>query len=191
MTKAEQRQKAKALLSNVLSSDFDSWNISLSKNLNTFLRVENLLDKVIGGFAPIFHEPIWNLELEKEKEQEAALAFPCFDGPSGKMLFKISSFADLKKNLDFGAEILGPALKAELAVPEILLIPGLSFTLQGERLGRGKGFYDRYLENYRGIKVGLCFECQLSESLATEAHDQKMNFIITERNIYRIRSQTP
>lgn len=181
MNKLELRKKAKALLSKISSSDFDKWNNSLSEHFINFLRNENSENKVIGGFAPILHEPVWSLELTSK----ARMAFPSFDE---QMLFKFASFEDLEKRTDFGVEILGPEEKAEEVVPDILLVPGLSFSLKGERLGRGKGFYDRYLERFKGIKVGICYECQICKELPTEAHDQKVNFIITEKNIYRIRS---
>lgn len=181
MNKLELRKKAKALLSKISSSDFDKWNNSLSKHFINFLRNENSENKIIGGFAPILHEPVWSLDLTSKSRT----AFPSFDR---QMLFRFASFEELEKRTDFGVEILGPKEKAEEVVPDVLLVPGLGFSLKGERLGRGKGFYDRYLESFKGIKVGICYECQISTELPTEAHDQKVNFIITEKNIYRIRS---
>lgn len=62
-----------------------------------------------------------------------------------------------------------------------VIVPGLGFSAFGERLGRGKGFYDRYLTLYRGLKIGVCFDCQWVEGpLPTESWDIKMNYIITE-----------
>lgn len=62
-----------------------------------------------------------------------------------------------------------------------LLIPGLAFNKNGNRLGKGKGFYDKTLETYQGLKVGVCFDFQITEHpLPIEAHDVKMDFIITE-----------
>jgi 5-formyltetrahydrofolate cyclo-ligase len=104
------------------------------------------------------------------------------------MFFKISSIEDLEVNADFGVDILGPKESAEKILPKMILVPGLGFSQNGERLGRGKGFYDRYLECFNGVKIGLCFECQMNLQVPVETHDQKMNFIITEKNIYRIRS---
>ena len=64
---------------------------------------------------------------------------------------------------------------------QLMLIPGIGFSSSGDRLGRGKGFYDRYLQNFKGLKVGVCFDCQLSEaSLPTDGWDIKMDYIITE-----------
>jgi 5-formyltetrahydrofolate cyclo-ligase len=65
-----------------------------------------------------------------------------------------------------------------------LLIPGLSFNKNGNRLGKGKGFYDKTLEHFKGIKVGVCFDFQISErTLPMDAHDVKVDFLISESGI--------
>lgn len=62
-----------------------------------------------------------------------------------------------------------------------LLVPGLVFNKNGSRLGKGKGFYDKTLSGYQGIKVGVCFGFQVSATpLPTEAHDVTMDFLVTE-----------
>jgi 5-formyltetrahydrofolate cyclo-ligase len=173
--KTELRKKLKGILSNISDSDFDNWSHSLSENLNKFLNSK----LIIGGFAPISKEPVWYTELPGDFK----FAFPSYEE---RMLFRISTFLELEKRSDFGVEILSPKKVATEVVPDILLIPGLAFSLKGERLGRGKGFYDRYLKDFSGTKVGLCFECQLEDLIPTETHDQKMNLIITEKNIYQM-----
>jgi 5-formyltetrahydrofolate cyclo-ligase len=65
-----------------------------------------------------------------------------------------------------------------------LLIPGLSFNKDGSRLGKGKGFYDKALAQYQGIKVGVCFDFQISEKkIPTEQHDVRMDFLLTESGL--------
>lgn len=62
-----------------------------------------------------------------------------------------------------------------------LFIPALAFDRDGNRLGRGKGFYDQTLENFRGLRVGIGFSWQIShETIPHEAHDVRMNWLITE-----------
>jgi 5,10-methenyltetrahydrofolate synthetase len=59
------------------------------------------------------------------------------------------------------------------------LVPGLAFDIKGNRLGQGHGFYDRVLENWNGIKVGIALSHQIFPEIAAEGHDQKMDYVVT------------
>ncbi len=63
---------------------------------------------------------------------------------------------------------------------DLMLMPGLSFTRSGERLGQGGGYYDRYLAVHPINAIGLCRRAMLSESLPTEAHDRRAAFVVTD-----------
>lgn len=61
------------------------------------------------------------------------------------------------------------------------LIPGLAFDRKGQRLGRGKGYYDRSLQASSGTRVGVCYQVQLVDQLeVAEAHDLAMDYVLTE-----------
>lgn len=64
----------------------------------------------------------------------------------------------------------------------IILVPGLAFTTNGNRLGRGGGYYDRYLETWgaRLYKIGVCLQIQLLPALPTEPNDQKVDIVVTD-----------
>jgi len=62
---------------------------------------------------------------------------------------------------------------------ELVLVPGVAFDLKGRRLGRGRGFFDRLLVEVRGLKCGIAFELQMANEIPTEAHDIRMDFILT------------
>jgi 5-formyltetrahydrofolate cyclo-ligase len=66
-----------------------------------------------------------------------------------------------------------------------IIVPGLAFTKSGQRLGRGGGYYDRYLAALPPTthKIGVCFALQIVDSLPIEAHDQKMDVVITENGL--------
>jgi 5-formyltetrahydrofolate cyclo-ligase len=64
-------------------------------------------------------------------------------------------------------------------------IPGLAFDASGDRLGRGAGFYDRFLADFRGFSVGIGFEHQLVERVPIEAHDVRVNVIATPSRYVR------
>jgi 5-formyltetrahydrofolate cyclo-ligase len=69
---------------------------------------------------------------------------------------------------------------------DLALIPALAFDKTGNRLGRGKGFYDRLLASsaFRALKIGIATERFLLPEIPTEPHDITMDLVITESGIY-------
>ncbi|MGL4519678.1 MAG: 5-formyltetrahydrofolate cyclo-ligase [Phocaeicola sp.] len=63
----------------------------------------------------------------------------------------------------------------------LAIIPGVAFDKKGNRLGRGKGFYDRLLQELNCHTVGVCFDFQVVEELPIEPFDKPMNEVWTER----------
>jgi len=66
---------------------------------------------------------------------------------------------------------------------DILLIPGIGFDKLYHRLGRGEGYFDRFLATVEGFKIGLCFSIQIEEKLPTTKNDIKMDMVITDSEI--------
>ena len=62
---------------------------------------------------------------------------------------------------------------------DLILVPGVAFDLRGNRLGRGRGFYDRLLAETRGVKCGIAFDEQITGEVPTGEHDLQMDFILT------------
>lgn len=62
---------------------------------------------------------------------------------------------------------------------DLAIIPGMAFDEAGNRLGRGKGYYDRLLPHLQCPLVGICFPFQLLDSIPTEPHDRKVDIVIT------------
>lgn len=65
----------------------------------------------------------------------------------------------------------------------VWLVPGMAFTRTGERLGRGKGYYDRLLNGTRATKVGVLTDSQILAHIPVQAHDAKMDYLLTETGI--------
>ena len=65
---------------------------------------------------------------------------------------------------------------------DLVLVPGLAFTRDGGRLGRGRGFFDRFLAHRtpRAAKIGVCFNFQILPSLPLEAHDVKVSLVVSD-----------
>lgn len=73
------------------------------------------------------------------------------------------------------------ATLADASQAEVIFVPGLAFTRDGHRLGRGRGFYDRTLATLPRtvLRVGLCFAPQIFDSLPVEDHDQKVDLVLS------------
>ena len=67
---------------------------------------------------------------------------------------------------------------------ELIIVPGVCFDREKNRMGFGKGYYDRYLLNTNLKTIGLCFSEQLVEILPVDKYDVKMQQIITEKEVY-------
>lgn len=81
-----------------------------------------------------------------------------------------------------------PLDDAPLLQPDVLLVPMLAFDREGYRLGYGGGFYDRTLETLRAkkkiIAIGVAYAGQQVDSVARGPHDQPLDFIMTEKEVF-------
>jgi 5-formyltetrahydrofolate cyclo-ligase len=71
------------------------------------------------------------------------------------------------------------ANSAVAAMLDLVLAPGVAFALDGSRLGRGKGYYDRLLANVKAVKIGVCFDWQVLPSIPRDEHDVAMDRVVT------------
>ena len=107
--------------------------------------------------------------------------------------YKISSFNDLSNTGNFG--IKEPCIHKSNLISsqniDLLIVPGICFDLYGNRVGYGKGFYDRFMVNLDAYKLGTCFEEQLikNEIITTEKTDIPVNSIITEGGFYECKTK--
>lgn len=105
-----------------------------------------------------------------------------------------------KQELEFVEEVPGWVLeKGKFGVEEpslqypaisksdldVLVIPGVVFGKEGQRVGRGKGFYDRFLSrNPKTLRVSLAFDFQIRSGFELQDWDEKIHWIVTEKNSY-------
>jgi 5-formyltetrahydrofolate cyclo-ligase len=94
-------------------------------------------------------------------------------------------------NLEVGAyNILEPKQESieqvDVESIDLIIVPGVVFDESGNRIGHGKGYYDRLLNDSRNIpSIGLAFEFQIVENIKSEQHDEKIDIIITEDRIVK------
>ena len=166
-------------LSSLSFDEFQSLSFKLTNQLIKFLTSLPELQSQIGaGYLPLKAE-IAPAYQELLKAYPCSLAFPILF--EGEMLFGIPN--GMPKGTTW---LEAPYVPAD---PEWMLIPGVGFDLNGARLGRGKGFYDRYLQDKDILKIGLAWTEQIIEKVPVEAHDCHMDFIITEEFCWDVNQQ--
>ncbi|MBN1645406.1 5-formyltetrahydrofolate cyclo-ligase [Candidatus Woesearchaeota archaeon] len=115
------------------------------------------------------------------------LSIPYIDVHSHKM--RMGIIKDLKEeHMQIGEyDIPEPSLKEGIEPNEIelIIVPGLAFDGHCNRLGRGKGYYDAFLQETRGVKIGLAFDSQVIATVPHDKNDIPMDMIITEKRIIR------
>lgn len=120
------------------------------------------------------------------------LCFPAVTGPGDQAGLVFVTIPD-DRNPDgylqpgrFGvSEPPVPAAAGWSACPEVMIMPGLAFDLQGYRLGWGKGYYDRFLASLPGlpILIGAAYDGQVLPEIPHEAHDYPVDWIVTPSGI--------
>lgn len=119
---------------------------------------------------------------EKAWELGKKTAAPKISGEEMEF-FYIQSFADVKE----GAFHIPEPVTSEAAQGNhvLVILPGVAFDRKRNRLGYGKGFYDRYLSRHQNYKVlAPAFELQIVDAIPVEEHDIRPEIIITEEKRY-------
>ncbi len=160
-----------------------SWRIQ-----ERFLALSEFGDSsCLALYSPVMNEAFTEDILAAALVQGKQVAYPRVRGAELEFV-KIGSREDLVPGA-FG--IPEPVRGEPLALAEVdlVVVPGVAFDGTGHRLGYGKGFYDRALHALPGstLLVGLCFELQLVDQLPTEAHDIRMNLLVTEDRLLDFR----
>jgi 5-formyltetrahydrofolate cyclo-ligase len=160
-------------------------------NAHTHLKIilENTKPCVVGSYLPFRNEFSTQLLNDELNKSNFNLSLPCINKNESSMIFRnYTSDSSLVPN-SYG--ILEPSQNAEEVVPSIIIAPLVAFSLAGYRLGYGGGYYDRYIEknldNKSLIKIGLGFSFQKYDKLPNENHDQKLDWILTENYLYKVK----
>lgn len=116
------------------------------------------------------------------------IAIPAYDPLHG--LYVPRQVKDPAVELEIGIfGVVEPKPACPVVPPNRLdfaIIPGVAFTLEGRRVGRGKGHYDRLLALVAGVKCGVAFDEQIVEAIPTESHDVRMDWIVTPTRFVRL-----
>jgi 5-formyltetrahydrofolate cyclo-ligase len=128
-------------------------------------------------FAPTSTEPDLDLLWDIGLVEHPLVSYPRCDGQA-LSFHPISALAELIPGR-FG--IREPTPSRNPTQLDLIVVPGLAFTALGNRLGRGAGFYDKFLATLpkTTFKVGVCFEFQRVSGIPDEPHDMKMDVVVS------------
>ena len=114
----------------------------------------------------------------------------CVPNTNRMVFYRISALRDLSPGA-YG--ILEPGADFPRVEPEeidLIFVPGTAFDVRGHRIGQGGGYYDRYLNRTRAVRVGVCHDFALLSAVPSEAHDARMDIVVTPGRTVIIREET-
>ena len=157
-------------------------------NFNQIIRIlkkERINKKIIGGYYPVNFE-VDDLELLKKFEKKNFnISLPVIKKKFQMDFYRWSFFDPLKIN-KYG--IPEPKNK-NIVYPDIILVPLVAFDENLNRLGYGGGYYDRLIKKLskkkKIIKIGLALSVQKIYKVPIDIHDQKLDYIVTNKYIVK------
>lgn len=173
--KRKVRQAVRAEIAKLPTEERATLSSQIFSKIATLKEVEEA--SVIALFVSLPDEPQTADFIEQLLLQNRRVVVPRIEG-------EVMNFYDISEGVIIGAfGIMEPIATTPIAPSEIdvMVVPGVAFTQLGSRLGRGKGFYDKYLSHngFRAYTVGVCYPCQLVEELPTEEHDKLLDLVVS------------
>ena len=181
MTKDELRARMKAARRSIPHEQLISSSRRIAELLFETEAFKNA--RTIMLYMSSFNEPKTDDILARVLETKRAVIPVSDTGTHTIIPSLIRSEYDLIKG-SYG--IREPRSVVPVAIDEIdaALIPGSAFDRSGGRLGFGAGYYDRFLSEFQGVRIGICHDFQLLPSVPQLPHDAAMDMIITEKRVY-------
>ena len=157
---------------------------NLQVKINLISKVLKSKNKILGGYFPVNCEVDTFQLMRVLKQKKFKLSLPVVSSKFD-MNFYLWNFNDPLNVNKYG--IPEPQLKKKV-IPDVLLVPMVAYDDKLNRLGYGGGYYDRFLKKHEKnniIKIGLAISCQEVKRLPTNSFDKKMDYILTEKKLYR------
>jgi len=141
---------------------------------------------VVGFCWPIHHEPDVRAALEHWRELGVVAALPVVVAPKAPLRFRAWTPDTVLVRDRHGIPTPG---SGDWLTPDSLLLPLNAFDASGYRLGYGGGYFDRTLAalSPRPLCIGVGFEINRVDSIDPQAHDQRMDWIVTECGVFHSR----
>lgn len=127
------------------------------------------------------HTSDWNIEQYRNGK---TILLPSVDG-NDLLIRHFEGLDSLIEQPPFGIKEPAGKIFDNIKQIEIVIVPGIAFDIHFNRLGRGKGYYDRFLNKINCLKIGICFDFQLFDRIPHNQFDIKMDIIVCESKILR------
>lgn len=139
--------------------------------------------EMVAAYMPIDEEPLPDAVVRCLKERNISVCFPRVEGDD--ILFYEASSEDAFEEGSFSIREPKPGLReVDPSNIDVMLVPGMAFDRKGTRLGRGKGFYDRFCQDLKGNGrisiIGVVSEKNLLSALPREPWDLVVDAVVTE-----------
>jgi 5-formyltetrahydrofolate cyclo-ligase len=183
MSVGERKQQLRRQLRLEAAQHPEEERAAASARIRSFLRNQRIWRESgsILFYSTLPGEPdLWPLAGEA-LDNGQIVALPRFvGGDDGYAICRVQNPAQDLVVGQFGISEPNPeCAKLDLKLLDLILVPGIGFAIAGQRLGRGKGYYDRLLINAHGFKCGVAFDWQVVADLPLEPHDVLLNCILT------------
>ena len=130
----------------------------------------------IGCYLSFGSEPATDSFIALAQAQGIEIACPRIE-PDGQMVMSILESETRPSELGFREPTGKVVDPTEL---DLIVVPALAIDHEGQRLGRGAGYFDRYLEQYKGPTVGLVYDSEFLAEVPTETHDAPVSLVVTQ-----------
>lgn len=145
---------------------------------------------IVSGYSPLKSEisPVPLMRLVADAG--AKLALPVVVARGRPLIMRAWAFGEPLGSGQWG--IREPKAEAPEVFPDFLIVPLAAFDREGYRLGYGAGYYDMTIARLRGMKavvtMGIAFAAQEVKTVPRTSHDEKLDFILTEREVIELRA---
>ncbi len=143
--------------------------------------------RVVGLYAASFDEVDTLPIVDRLSNRKTVICFPKVSDSKNHLMtfYKVDNFEQMRPGFQ---GILEPEDGLEEVTPveiDCCCVPAVAFDKVGNRLGRGAGYYDRWLATYPGVSIGLAFGVQLVDDCPVDKHDYRLNWIVTEMGLIK------
>lgn len=186
MNKKELRQQLRTVLSSISPEELHQRSVKAC-NLLTTTREYKRAEIILAFLSLPTEIDTTNLVFHAWRNMKRVLA-PKVSWEQRRMLpIEIRSLSDDVSESPLGIREPAQGLPFPVANIDLVIVPGLGFDKNGNRIGRGRGFYDRFLahRDWKGVACGFALEEQVVDEVPRQEHDMEVDMLITDVTIRR------